>query len=44
MNNREKEIFLRKRYSAEKRFRFFGISSIIIALSFFMYFAYKYLY
>ena len=27
MNNKEKEIFLRKRYSAEKRFRFFGISS-----------------
>ena len=34
MNNKEKEIFLRKRYSAEKRFRFFGISSIIVALSF----------
>ncbi len=34
MNNKEKEILLKKRYNAEKRFRFFGISSIIIALSF----------
>ena len=34
MNSKAKEILLRKRYSAEKRFRFFGISSIIIALSF----------
>ena len=34
MNSKEKEILLKKRYSAEKSFRFFGISSIIIALSF----------
>ena len=34
MNSKEKEILLKKRYSAEKRFRFFGISSIILALSF----------
>ena len=34
MNNKEKEILLKKRYSAEKRFRFFGISSIILALLF----------
>ena len=32
--NSDKEILLKKRYSAEKSFRFFGISSIIIALSF----------
>ena len=34
MNSKEKEILLKKRYRAEKRFRFFGISSIILALSF----------
>ena len=34
MNNKAKEILLKKRYRAEKRFRFFGISSIILALSF----------
>ena len=34
MNNKAKEILLKKRYRAEKRFRFFGLSSIILALSF----------
>ncbi|NKA01221.1 MAG: DUF3333 domain-containing protein, partial [Proteobacteria bacterium] len=34
MNSKEKEILLKKRYSSEKRFRFFGISSIFLALSF----------
>ncbi len=34
MNSKQKEILMRKRYSAEKRFKFFGIFSISLAILF----------
>ena len=34
MNNIQKEVFLKKRYSAEKRFKLYGVLSIFLAISF----------